>query len=274
MSLLSILRPPSRISIHPDLRSKLLQQIRTRYKEELEPRIWRLYLTEDPSNEFPLACYTIIKDVLRKQINSPDDVTSALSDELFDASQEYFGEISPEFQLNLNFVDTLINKSEVEIGMLFPDCGMVFGDSATTLLNDLAFQNRVYQYKISSDLNLADVRRMINISGQVVEDIFSKKIVFDQWMLGEISGRLKNFTKGGGADREEFFRKVPFGKALLGKHFIERIHRLNDLRRKYSHGATDATNYADDFDECIRVLLEDKFGILQMLYQHLSTRKE
>ena len=274
MSLKSLLeewRYQTPVNILPELREKMLNEIKERYRNVLDPEIWRLYLSDDPECEFPTGCHEIISDVIKKHLNLNETLALELANELFDESEAFCYEVSIEVKDKIDFVDRLIGEANLEIESYFPDCKNAFGDSATQLLVDLAFQYRVCSYSKSVKSELADIKRMINICGQVVEDIFCMRVFLKPKKIGDISRELNAYTtRNGSGDRETFFRQIPFGKKLIGAQFLQRLRRIARLRNDYSHGTTSPADPKTDFFECVQALLEQRSGILFVLYDCIS----
>ncbi len=277
MDLRSILvdwRNRTPVDILPELRTKMLTEIKERYLSDLNPEMWRMYLGDDPDCEFPTACYEIIGDVIDNNMNVNHHVKEQIREELFEESQTFLYEISPEVKEKIDFVDKLVKDSILEIEVDFPGCKDVFGESATQLLVDLAFQYRVYSYTRSAKSDMADYKRMINICGQIVEDIFCTIILLKPNNIGELERELREYTVSGGEMRESFFKKIPYGKRLINPHFLNRLRRVARLRNEYSHGTDIPVNPEEDFRECIGALFEKKYGILDILYDCLNVSRE
>lgn len=260
------------ITILPELRTKMLCDIRDRYRSDIRPEKWRLYFGEDPNCEFPEACLDIIHDVVEKSMKVSETVRSHIVEMLFDESQSFWYEISEDFKYRIDFIDKLVNDAVMEIEKYFPGSSHVFGESATQLLIDLAFQNNVNSYTRPTKSDFADTKRMINFCGQIIEDIFCKKIFLKPMTIGEIYRELNEHTKTGGTQREIYFKQIPYAKDLLDKYFLERMKLVAKLRNNYSHGTEIPTDPVNDLYNCIKSLFEDHYGILNVLYRSLNNK--
>lgn len=273
MALIDIFKPRHylKLNILPELKDKMLMDIRLKLKTDIEPSLWRLYLGDDPNCEFPSACYDVIYDIVDEYFPENQDFRDQLAEELFDESQEFWFEISDEFKSKLIFIDNLLLSASKQIETFFPRCNEIFGDSATQLLIDLVFQYELFGYTKKRKSQTVDFRRMINISGQIIEDIFSHRIFNKQLIIGEIIRTLEPFTNKGGLERERFFKEISHAKILLQKDFFNNLKRIKKLRDKYSHGGTDDKEEDDDLKNCLILLLKEREGILPILYQNLIT---
>ena len=260
------------INILPELREKMLNEIKDRLRH-LEPELWRLYIGDDPDAEFPNAAWSITEEVVGEYMKVSDSVKREISDTLMDESQDLWYEVSKEIRGKIDFIDKLIKDSNEEIEKYFNNCQLVFGDTAAQLLTDLAFQYNIHSFTRSAKPELIDYKRMINICGQAIEDIFCKKIFCRPQTIGEIYRELSAYTsRTGSQERELFFNRISYGKIIIGKHFLERLNRVYTLRNKYSHGNDTPTDPENDFRDCVRAMLEEKYGILHVLYDCLAVK--
>lgn len=192
------------------------------------------------------------------------------AEEIWDESQSFWYEISEAIKPNIDFVGKLIESAKKEIDSLFPLCDKVFGEKATQLLVDLAFQSNLYDYTKISKPDLVDMRRMVNIAGQIVEEILSHTIFDKELTIGELYRLLDSFNKELGPEKVAFFKKFPAGSILLTKPFLSNLKIVKQARDPSSHGASADDTIADAFYESLRALIEKHTGVLPTLYKLLS----
>ncbi len=273
-----------RVLLHPNIKSKLLARLRTRYEEEVTPELWNDllrsfreddYTAEDFLNETNRIARDVVDAYVKEnQIQTADEYqVQSWAEDLWDESQSFWSEISDVIERNIDFVSTLTESAKKEIDSLFPLSDKIFGVKATQLLIDLAFQADLYGYTKITKPYLVDMRRMVNVSGQIVEEILSHKVFGMEMIIGEIYRLLDSFNKESGPEKVSFFKKFPNGKLLLSKHFLTNLKVVWKARDPYSHGASPDQTIDDDFPNCVRALIDKKTGVLPILYKLLSENK-
>lgn len=270
-----------KIILHPDIKAKLLGKLRTRYEEEITPELWndllRSYREEGyfPEN-FLTETNRIAEDVVNiyaqeNNIRTTDSrQLQVWAEEIWDESQSFWSEISDTIERDLDFVGRLIENSKKEIDTLFPQSDKVFGEKATQFLIDLAFQANLFGYTKVTKPYLVNIRRMINIAGQIVEEIISRRILDKEMNIGEIERLLYSFKKRKSLEKIAYFKKFPNGNILLAKGFLENLKVIRKARNSYSHGASLDQTIADDFPNCIQSLIDKQAGVLPTLYKLLN----
>jgi hypothetical protein len=261
--------------LHPSVRNTLLEKLKHRFKDEVTPEMWydlqRSYDDHDHTAElFIIKTQDMAREIVGdyfKDNKTIDDIQIQLwMEELWDDSQSFWSELSEIINKNLNFIGTLIERSKTEIESLFPKSDAIFGEKATQFLIDLAFQSNVYDYTKVSKPHLVDMRRMLNIAGQIVEEIFSSKIFCEEHTIGEIYRKLESFNHSDGSDKTDYFRKYPNGNILLRKPFLDNLKTVRRIRDPYSHGASSDTTIEDDLPTSFSALLNKQNGVLSVLY--------
>jgi hypothetical protein len=270
-----------RVLLHPDIKSKLLHNLRTRYEQEVTPELWNDLLRsykddehtpEDFLNETNRIAREVIDAYVKEhQIETADEYQlESWASDIWDESQSFWSEISDVIERNIDFVSKLTESAKKEIESLFPLSVKMFGDKATQLLVDLAFQANLYGYTKITKPYLVDMRRMVNISGQIVEEIFSNRVFGKEMIIGEIYRLLDSFNKEPGPEKVSFFKRFPNGKILLSKHFLTNLKIVWKARDPYSHGASPDQSIDNDFLNCVRALIDNKTGVLPTLYSLLN----
>ena len=153
---------------------------------------------------------------------------------------------------------------------MFPATDKVFGEKASHFLIDLAFQVNVYDYTKTVKPYLVDMRRMLNISGQIVEEIFSAKVLHQEKTIGEIYRLLESFIREPSEEKTAFYREFAAGKIMLSNQFLENLKTIRRFRDPYSHGASSDNTLETDFSKGIKALIDKRFGVLTTLYNLLS----
>lgn len=272
-----------KIVLHPNIREKLLAILRSRFEEEVTAELWndllRSYKEDDHYPEdFLNETNHIARNVVDTyaQENSIQTADSyqlqAWAEELWDESQSFWSEISETIERDINFISRLIESSKKEIDTLFPLSDKVFGEKATQFLIDLAFQANLYGYTKITKPYLVNMRRMINIAGQIVEEIISRRILDKEMNIGEIEGLLNSFNKEKSPEKAAYFKKFSNGKALLAKVFLENLKVIRKARNSYSHGASTNQAIDNDFPNCLRSLIDPQTGVLPTLYKLLNEK--
>lgn len=273
-----------RVFLHPDIKSKLLAKLRIRYEEEVTPELWndllRSYREDDYTPEdFLNETNRIARDVVDAYVNENRIQTAdeyqiqSWAEDLWDESQSFWSEISHVIEQNIDFVSKLTESAKKEIDSLFPLSDRFFGDKATQLLIDLAFQANLYGYTKITKPYLVDMRRMVNVSGQIVEEILSHKVFAKEMIIGEIYRLLDSFNKESGPEKVLFFKRFPNGRLLLSKHFLTNLKVVWKARDPYSHGASPDQTIDVDFPNCVRALIDKNTGVLPTLYKLLNENK-
>ncbi|HXG08089.1 MAG TPA: hypothetical protein VNI77_12275 [Nitrososphaera sp.] len=258
--------------------------MRTRYEKEVTPELWNDLLLsykeddhtpEDFLNETNRIARDVIDEyVAENKIQTADDFQlESWAEDLWEESQSFWSEISDVIERNINFVSKLTDSAKKEIHGLFPQSDKTFGEKATQLLIDLAFQANLYSYTKITKPYLVDMRRMVNISGQIVEEILSHKIFGREMIIGEIYRLLDSFNKESSPEKLSFFKRFPNGKLLLSKHFLTNLKIVWKARDPYSHGASPDQKIDDDFPNCVRALIDKNTGVLPTLYKLLNDTK-
>jgi hypothetical protein len=266
------------------MKDKLLAILRKKYEQEVTPDIWNdlimSYKDDHVPEDFLTATNSIARDVVEKYIQE-NNITGAGKDqiddwteEIWDESQSFWGELSEPIKQNIDFIAKIIIDSKKEINELFPSADKIFGMKATQLLIDLSFQYNIYGYTKVCNPSVVDVRRMINIIGQMVEEIFATNIFNQELIIGAIYSLLYSFTgKQPSDEKSEFYNKHKNAKHLLSHGFMENLKIVRNMRNSYSHGASTDQNQDDDFSNCVNALLFNKFSVLSTLYQFINEQE-
>lgn len=269
-----------RIILHPEMKDKLFALLRKRYEEEITPEIWndllKSYEDEHVPEDFLNATNSIAEDVVEKFIQE-NNITAekhqidSWAEEIWDESQSFWGELSEPIKQNIDFTAKLINDSKKEIDEMFPFADKLFGMKATQLLLDLSFQYSIYGYTKVCNPSVVDVRRMINIMGQIVEEIFATNVLNKELTIGAIYQLLFSFSgKQPSNEKSEFYNKHKNAKHLLSHDFMENLKIVRNMRNLYSHGASADQSQDNDFLGCVRALLFNKASVLSTLYQFIK----
>jgi hypothetical protein len=273
-----------RIILHPEMKAKLFDLLRKRYEEEVTPDSWNDLITSYKDDHVPEdflnATNSIARDVVEKYIqenNIPIAGNRQIddwADEIWDESQSFWGEISEVIKQNIDFTAKLINDSKKEIDEMFPSADNIFGVKATQLLIDLSFQNGVYGYTKVCNPSVVDIRRMINIAGQIVEEIFSTKVFNKELIIGEIYRLLDSFRRESSQEKSEFYNIHKNGKHLRSNEFMDNLKIVRNIRNSYSHGASTDQSQDDDFSKCVHALLFNKESVLSTLYKFIKEESD
>lgn len=293
MSLLSHLEPPSPVHVLPELREAMLAEIKNRLSTDIEPSLWKAHFDNENSGGLGLLreptedeqkfledSFRIVDSVIGEFIetNRLAKLTTKqrqyLHESLFEESQAFWYEHIKDLQPAFSFIEHILGIAQREIEELFPDCQRVFGPMAKSLLVDLDFQHEFYLYARVAKPDLVDLRRMINISGQIVEAIFFCKFFpKEELNLRQIREKLKGFRDATNKNRTTFFGSFPKGRLLQSDNFLGSLSTVKDLRDTYSHGGSSKQVSDDDFENCIRALIDNKIGVLPKLYEVLRDLK-
>jgi len=275
MSLRDLLQPTIPTHLLPEIERAVLIEVRERYRNQIEPEIWKAQFDSESqgeySQEFMDTSFEIVENVL-SDFSKAGRIARLMPrqleyvrDVVWEKAQSYWYEYAPELNSALSFIDRVYQSSRKEIEQLFPDCEGVFGANANSLLVDLSFQYEFYRFSKISKPDLFDLRRMINISGQIVESVFAAKIFpNDDLRLGKILDRLSKSRKSS----DSFLAKLSKNQASV---FLANLDSVNTIRNKYSHGTSDQKNIEQDFIKCLTALIAEGNGLLQSLYGILST---
>ncbi len=272
------------VILHPDVYDKLLARLKVRYESELTPELWKDlirsydeddYTPQDFLDETNYIAQNVVDCYIKENnITTVDDVQAEWwAAELWDGSQSFWFEMSAVIAQNLNFIERLLENSKKEIEGLFPSCDKVFGDKATQFLIDLAFQHNLYDYTKIVKPHLVDMRRMLNISGQIVEEIFSSRIFERERMIGEIYRLLESFRREPSTEKTNYYQRFPAGKILLSGQFLANLRTLKGFRDPYSHGGSSDGGLEADFSKGIIALIEKQYGVLPTIYRLLAGKK-
>lgn len=282
MSLINlVLGPPSPVHLLPELRQAILADIKDRYASQIEPSLWKAHFDDaDEDQEFLNATSGIVDSVIeeftetKRLAKLSEKQRQYLSESLWEESQGFWYEHIEQLRLVFSFIEHILGIAQREIEELFPNSERVFGPMTKSLLVDLDFQHEFYRYARVAKPDLIDLRRMINISGQIVESIsFAKVFPKEELTLGSILKRLKDYRDSSNRDRRAFFARLPKGNLLQSKEFIGSLSTLLDLRNTYSHGGSSKQATDDDFRRSIIALIDKKIGVLPKLYEALKDVK-
>jgi hypothetical protein len=274
MGLRDIFEPPIRTYLLPEIEGAVLAEVRERYRNAIDPEIWKaqfdLESQGDYSQEFMDTTYDIVENVLSDFIKAgriarliPKQL-EYVRDIIWEKAQSYWYEYAPELNSVLSFIDKVHQSSRKEIDELFPDCENIFGPNAYSLLIDLVFQYEFYRFSKISKPDLFDLRRMINISGQIVESIFAAKVFQGEDLrLGRILDKLSKSRK----DTDSFLSKLSKSEA---SKFCKNLDLVNSIRNIYSHGTSDQKNIEENFQKCITALIAPENGLLISIHRILS----
>lgn len=270
-------KPATPLHILPELRAAMLADVTNRYTNEIEPATWKAFSEDsDKQYQFLNATSAIVDSVIDDFISKgklaklSDIHREHLQESLWYESQAFWYAHIEELRLVFSFVEKMLASASNEIQGLFPDSQRVFGPLASALLTDLAFQHELWGYARVAKPDLVDLRRMINISGQIVESIFYSKIFNEDLQLVKILVRLKGLRDQGNPERREFLDRFPKGTMLQSKDFLSSLDKLRELRNAYSHGGSSQEVTDDNLRDCVVALLDDKVGLLPRLYELLQ----
>lgn len=274
MSLLKLIEPPIQTHLLPELENAVLNEVRNRYRNQINPELWKAHFDSDAEGEFSEDFINESIDIVEKILADfiqvgriallPPKHLEFVRETIWEKSQAYWYEYAPELESALSFIDRVSQSARREIDEMFPYCDNVFGPMAHSLLVDLSFQYEFYRFSKISKPDLIDLRRMINISGQIIESIFAMKIFpCEDLRLGKILDRLSKSRK----DPDAFLADLSKDEA---SQFLRNLDTLNTTRNKYSHGTSNQENIDKDFQNCIATLIADKTGILMILYRFLK----
>lgn len=274
MSLLKLIEPSIPTHLLPEIERAVLQEVRQRYRNQIDPELWKAQFDSESQGEFSEDFISESIDIVEKVLSEftqagkiarlPPKQLEYIREVVWEKSHSYWYEYAPELNSALTFIDRVHQSSRKEIEQLFPNCAKFFGPNAQSLLIDLSLQYEFYRYSKISKPDLFDLRRMINISGQIIESIFAVKVFSEEDLrLGIILDKLSKSRKS----PNSFLRN-------LSKHqssqFLDNFNIVNRIRNKYSHGTSDQQNIEEDFHNCIAALIADKGGLLFTLYHILG----
>jgi len=263
-------QPSCRVLLHPALHEAIMAEIKLQFRERINPTLWQSHIAADAGDldddsMFLSETNQIVEEIIDKFIHDgrlaplPDAEKSELAYELWDASQMYWWELSNEIKPILSFIERLFDKSKQAVDSSFPNAAESFGDIAEQLIIDFAFQSQLYEYTKISNRKLVDLRRMINIVGQIIESIFAAKILVKPYTIGQIHNILKKLPSS-----RHFFSIDPL--PLTQETFLRNLEILKDVRNEYSHGLTNQSSIEDDFSRCVEALVAEPEGLLSILY--------
>jgi hypothetical protein len=282
MSLVELLKPSIPVYVLPFARQKMLSEIRKRYFEEIDPEVWKVYFDNDSNDDRWQECveavFKIVGETINKSISSGDLASlpkpqfDYLRDSLWEESQSFWHEYAKDLEQILDFADRMHKSAINEIAELFPNTKDVFGPMAYSLLVDLSFQYEFYRYSKLAKPDLFDLRRMINICGQIVESIFYSKLFPESPLaFGQIFDRIKPLKNIESIESKSFLSRFTKGALLVEDEFLYSLGNIKDIRNKYSHGWTENTDLEVDFRKCITALLGEPFGVLIYLYKIINS---
>lgn len=262
------------IEIIPELREKILAEIRQRYFDEIDPEQWKAYFENKEEDqrlgEFLDGTSSIVDETIEKYLGVlPAKNSRYLQGILWEESQSFWYEQEANLQPIFNFIEHLHTKCENAIYNSFPKFDEAFGPMAHSLVVDLGFQAELSRYSKVTKPNLVDLRRMINIAGQIVEAIFFSQIFKKEGTLSDIIKTLDSFTDKTNTDRLPFFKTFKHGNLLTSKNFLNALRTIRNKRNDYSHGWLDSQHVEEDFQKCMDALVAERIGVLTVLYQVL-----
>jgi hypothetical protein len=262
------------IELIPELRAKILNEVRQRYLDEIDPELWKAYFENDDVDnrlqDFLGYTNTIVEQTIRKYLGSlPDKNFRYLLETLWDESQVVWLEQEVNLKPIFDFLGFLHRKAQKVIDESFPKFEEVFGNMAHSLLLDLCFQSLLSRYSKVTKPNLVDLRRMINIAGQIIEAIFFFQIFMEEKTLGDIIKTLKKPS-----DKDiDLFSKYKKRNILGDSTFIKALRTIQMKRNDYSHGWSDGQTVENDYQQCVNALINEPDGVLRLLYTVLDNRE-
>lgn len=243
MNLADLLSSPDTVPVEilPELRDKMLDEIRQRYNDEIDPELWKAYFEnqdEDPHlQEFLDGTNSIVDEVIEKHLGVlPDNILFHLQAILWEESQSFWYQQEVNLRPIFNFLEHLHRRSEEVIHSSFPNFEKIFGPMVYSLLVDLCFQSELSRFSKVAKPALVDFRRMINIAGQIIEAIFFTQIFNKELTLGGIIDTLDSFRDVTNTDRRPFFAKFKNGNLLTTKTFLSGLRTIQKKRNDYYHG--------------------------------------
>ena len=262
------------IEVIPELRERILAEIRQRYSDEIDPELWKAYFENNDEDqrlqEFLDGTNSIVDQAIEKHLGVlPDKNFRYLQERLWEESQSFWYEQEVNLQPIFNFLEHLHRKAENAIYNSFPKFDDAFGPMAHSLLVDLCFQAELSRYSKVTKPSLVDLRRMINIAGQIVESIFFSQIFKRELTLGGIIELLDSFRDSTNANRRPFFAKLKNGNLLTTRTFLKGLRTIQKQRNDYSHGWSEGQDVEDDFQQCMDALIGERGGVLTVLYEVL-----
>jgi hypothetical protein len=280
MSLIESLNPTP-IYVFPATRNMMLVEIRERYFNEIDPEVWKVYFDNDNNDDRFEECIESIFNIVEETINKfvseghiaplPSPQFGYLRDSLWEESQSFWHEYSKDLTSILNIADRMHKVAQKEINELFPEAERIFGSMATSLLIDLSFQYEFYRYSKLAKPDLIDLRRMVNVCGQIVESVFYAKLFPEEPLaFGQIFNKLKILKNPDSVESISFLSRFKNGNLIIKEEFRSSLSVLMEKRNKYSHGWSECADIEDDFRQCVNALLGKSSSVLTILYDILN----
>jgi hypothetical protein len=161
------------IEVMPELRQKILAEIRERYLDDIEPEQWKAYFENNAEDqrfqEFMDGTNSIVHHAIEKYLGvMPPKNFRYLQDTIWEESQSIWYEQEGKLQPIFDFLEHLQRNAQNALSASFPKSEKAFGHLAHSLLLDLGFQAGLFRYSKATNPSLVDRRRMMNVVGQVV----------------------------------------------------------------------------------------------------------
>jgi hypothetical protein len=119
--------------------------------------------------------------------------------------------------------------------------------------------------------DLIDLRRMINVCGQIVESVFYSRLFPEEPLaFGQIFNKLKTLKNPDSIESISFLSRFKNGNLIINEEFRSSLNVLMEKRNKYSHGWSACADIEDDFNQCVKALLGKSSGVLKILYDILN----
>ncbi len=285
MALIELLKNSYReakVIIHPQIKEQLHKKIRMQYESLITPELWNDLLRsyneeehnpEDFLSESDSITRSIVVEYFKlNNIQFNDELVDYWTETLWEESQSYWSELSENIKQNINFVSSLVEKAKSEIAESYPDYDRILGEKASQFLVDMIFQLFLYRYTVVVKPAVVDFRRMLNISGQIIEEIFSFKILKRASTIGEIYLELLSYQKEKSIERDLFYKNNPDGSMFLSKIFLENLKVLKKYRNQSSHGGSPDDSLENDFNLGIKALFDEKYGVITTIYNYLKKK--